>query len=319
LLFQNPLAPEHPDMSREKTTFAGDFKRFFVRGLAILLPSVLTLWILWQAYLFLDRQVAEPINRSIRAGILLVIPSRVSNSALPPWFVVKPEEVARFKQSLEKAGSFEAQRLLKKSDGDLTAEIRAQNFKAYWDLHWYFRFIGLFVAITLIYLAGRVLGGFIGRKLYRHLENFMTRIPVFKQVYPHVKQVVEMIFGEKQMAFKRVVLVEYPRKEIWTVGFVTSTGMKSIGALAGGRALTVFIPSTPTPFTGFTISVPESQAIDIPLTIDEALRFVLTGGVLVPGKQVHVAPNGVPLVPPRETDSPVGVTPSAAEPTDSRG
>lgn len=279
-------------MAREKTTFAGDFKRFFVRGLAILLPSILTLWILWQGYLFLDRQVAEPINRGIRAGILLVLPSRVPDRSLPPWFVVSGEEVSRFKVAMEKSGSLEAQRLLKLTDAELTAEIRAQNFKAYWDQHWYFRFIGLFVAVTLIYLAGRVLGGFIGRKLYRHVESFMTRIPVFKQVYPHVKQVVEMIFGEKQMAFKRVVLVEYPRRDIWSIGFVTSAGMKSIGEVTGGRVLTVFIPSTPTPFTGFTITVPESQAVDIPLSIDEALRFVLTGGVLVPGRQYTGAIDG---------------------------
>ncbi|MBC7773375.1 MAG: DUF502 domain-containing protein [Pyrinomonadaceae bacterium] len=287
----------HSHMAREKTTFAGDFKRFFVRGLAILLPSVLTLWILWQAYLFLDRQVAEPINRGIRAGILLVIPSTVPQAALPTWFVISPSEVERFRQTLAKAGSFEAQRLLKKSDAELTAEIRAQNFKTFWDNHWYFRFIGLVVAISLIYLAGRVLGGFLGRKLYRHIESFMTRIPVFKQVYPHVKQVVEMIFGEKQMAFKRVVLVEYPRKEIWTIGFVTSSGMKSIAEHTGGKTVTVFIPSTPTPFTGFTITVLESQAIDIPITIDEALRFVLTGGVLVPGKQSTGAIDG-PMVNP---------------------
>ncbi len=94
-----------------------------------------------------------------------------------------------------------------------------------------------------------------------------------------------MIFGESQIAFKKVVLVEYPRKEIWSIGFVTSSGMRSAAELAGEPAVTVFIPSTPTPFTGFTITVPRSQVIDVPLTVDEALRFVLTGGVLVPSKQ----------------------------------
>src|SRR5262249_33807274 len=113
---------------------------------------------------------------------------------------------------------------------------------------------------------------------------------VFKQVYPHVKQVVDMIFGEKQIAFKRVVLVEYPRKGIWSVGFVTSAGMRDVGEFAGERVLTVFIPSTPTPFTGFTITVKESEAMSAPITVDEALRFVLTGGVLVPTKQAgHAA------------------------------
>lgn len=273
-------------MPKERTTFSSDFRRFFVRGLGILLPSVLTLWIVWQAYLFLDRQVAEPINRGIRGGILWVIPRTVDEKNLPSWFVVGGDEVAQYKKSLESSSSLEARMMLQRDDAALRAEIRAQAFKRYWDEHWYFRFIGLFVAVILIYLAGRTLGGIIGRKIYRQLELFLTRIPVIKQVYPHVKQVVDMIFGEKQIAFKRVVLVEYPRQGIWSVGFVTSDGMKSVGDQAGESAITVFIPSTPTPFTGFTITVPKSQIVDVSMTVDEALRFVLTGGVLVPSKQM---------------------------------
>ncbi len=272
-------------MPRERTTFSADFRRFFVRGLGVLLPSVLTLWIVWQGYLFLDRQVAEPINRSIRAGVLWVMP-QVSEKRLPTWFVVDPDEVVQYKKSLEAAGTLESRVLLQKSDAELKSDIRAQAFKRHWDNHWYFRFIGLIVAVILIYLAGRILGGIIGRKMYRQFELFMTRIPIFKQVYPHVKQVVDMIFGEKQMAFKRVVLVEYPRKEIWSIGFVTSEGMKAICDASGESSITVFIPSTPTPFTGFTITVPRSGIVDMPITVDEALRFVLTGGVLVPNKQV---------------------------------
>jgi uncharacterized membrane protein len=274
-----------PQPKRPKATFGGDFKRFFVRGLAILLPSVLTLWIVWQAYLFLERQVAEPINRGLRQAILWVIPRTFEDKNLPSWFVVTDEQVHEFRGMLRVETTFDAQMRLQQSDAALKAELRAIKFKRFWDAHWYFRFIGLFVAITLIYLAGRVLGGFIGRSVYARLESLLTRIPVVKQVYPHVKQVVEMIFGEQQIAFKKVVLVEYPRKGIWTIGFVTSSGMRSVADAAGEAVLTVFIPSTPTPFTGFTITVSRSEALDLALTIDEALRFVLTGGVLVPAKQ----------------------------------
>ena len=270
---------------REKTSFGADFRRFFVPGLAILLPSVLTLWIVWQAYLFLERQVAEPINRGIRQGVLWVIPQTVSDRKLPDWFVVTDEEVQEYRALLRQQATPEAQVKYKRSDAFLREELQAITFKQYWDAHWYFRFIGLVVAITLIYLAGRMLGGFIGRTAYARLERLLTRIPVFKQVYPHVKQVVDLIFGEQQMAFKKVVMVEYPRKGIWTIGFVTSSGMRSVGDAAGEPAVTVFVPSTPPPFTGFTITVARSDAIDIGITVDEALRFVLTGGVLVPSKQ----------------------------------
>lgn len=289
-------------MSRQRTSFAADFKRFFLRGLAILLPSVLTLWIVWQAYMFLDRQVAEPINRSIRQGVLWVIPRTFEDNKLPAWFVVTDKQVAEFREAMGKP-TMETRALLQLSDSSLKAELRAIKFKQFWDAHWYFRFLGLIVAVTLIYLAGRVLGGFIGRRVYQKLEGLLTRIPIFKQVYPHVKQVVEMIFGEKQLAFKKVVLVEYPRKGIWTVGFVTSTGLRSAADSAGEAVLTVFIPSTPTPFTGFTITVKRSEAMDLPISIDEALRFVLTGGVLIPGRQ---------SMEPGDTMPPEGMTPPGA-------
>lgn len=289
-----PYDGRMPEPARtSKTTFGSDFRRFFVRGLAILLPSVLTLWIVWQAYLFLERQVAEPINRGIRQVILLVIPEVFSDSKLPAWFVVTDEQVKEFRGDLKMQGTMEARMLLEQSDATLKAELQASKFKRFWDAHWYFRFIGLFVAVTLIYLAGRTLGGFIGRSVYARLESLLKRIPVVKQVYPHVKQVVDMIFGEQQIAFKKVVLVEYPRKGIYTIGFVTSAGMRSVADAAGEPVLTVFIPSTPTPFTGFAITVPKSQTIDMALTIDEALRFVLTGGVLVPGKQSPEVPDTI--------------------------
>ena len=270
---------------RQKPTFAADFKRFFLRGLAILLPSVLTLWIVWQAYLFLDRQVAEPINSGIRRVVLWSVPQTFSDNKLPSWFVVTDQDVTKYRVLLQRHGTLEAQGLLELPDATLKEAYRAVKFKRFWDAHWYFRFIGLFVAVTLIYLAGRTLGGFIGRTVYSRLEKMLTRIPVIKQVYPHVKQLVEMIFGEKQMAFKKVVLVEYPRKGIWSIGFVTSSGMRSVANLSSEPAVTIFIPSTPTPFTGFTITVPRSEVFDFAITVDEALRFVLTGGVLVPGKQ----------------------------------
>ncbi len=170
-------------MPRQKKSFTADFKLFFIRGLAILLPSVLTLWIVWQAYLFVDRQVAEPINRGIRQAILWVIPRTFPDTKLPPWFGVPDEQVHQFRTSLEQQASPEARAKLKLSDASLRAELRATQFKQFWDSQWYFRFIGLLAAVTLIYLAGRVLGGFLGRRAYQSVERLLTKVPVIKQVY----------------------------------------------------------------------------------------------------------------------------------------
>ncbi|MEC9374613.1 MAG: DUF502 domain-containing protein [Planctomycetota bacterium] len=265
---------------RARKTFWGDFKKFFVRGLGILLPSVLTLWILVMAYQFVVRNVAEPINAGIRQVVIKAAPTVIGNDPLPEWFIVSEESIQRVRAERLRQG------LRPMGDAALRAQIRERNFREWWNDRFYLRAIGLVVAIVLIYLAGLLLGGFIGRRVYHRVERFFERVPVFKQVYPHVKQVVEFLFGEQQKAaFRRVVLVEYPRKGVWTVGLMTGASMRGIEDAADGRCITVFIPSSPTPFTGYTITVREEDAIDIPITIDEALRFVVTGGVLVPQSQ----------------------------------
>lgn len=262
----------------EPHTFMGDFRKFFGRGLAILLPSVLTLWILWQAAVFVFDKVARPINAGIRVVILEVTPRIVDERSLPAWFQVTPEEVMRYEQTL-------AQDALSPQDRSLSSvreEVRRLKFKRFWEDHWYLEATGLFVAMLLIYLAGLLLGNLLGRRLYARVERLIARIPGFKQVYPHVKQVVDLVMGERKMAFNRVVLVEYPRDGIWTIGLVTGNSLRSIRGVAGGEVLSVFIPTSPTPFTGFTINVLAKDAIDIPVSIDEAIRFVITAGVLVP-------------------------------------
>lgn len=274
-------------MPNSDRTFASDFKRFFGRGLAILLPSILTLWLLWYACAFVFNSVAVPINRGIRWGVVQAAPMFVGEKVdrQPSWYRVSDKERAEF------LGQVEGKPFRDDPVGEVTQEIRSQKFKAFWQARWYLSGTGLVVAILLIYLAGMLLGGLIGRKLYNRVEAWVSRLPGFKQVYPHVKQLVHLVMGDaggpggKAMAFKRVVLVEYPRKGIWTVGLVTSTSMKAVADEAGGGVLAVFIPSTPTPFTGFVINVPETDVVDIPVTVDEAIRFLLTGGVLIPEHQ----------------------------------
>ena len=267
-------------MSRlERRSFGADFRTFFVKGLAILLPSVLTLWIVVQLFLFVQTRVAEPINVGIRFGVIRLAPYILPPTRQPEWLVVSDE---RIQQLLAERPASERPI----SAGTLRKQIQQRNLKAFWDDYWYLRGIGLVVAIVLIYLAGRVLGGYIGRRVYGRVELFLARIPVFKQVYPHVKQVVEFLFGERdKLRFNRVVLVEYPRKGIWTVGLMTGDTMKAVETAAGGECITVFIPSSPTPFTGYTITVFRKDAIDLPISVEEALRFIITGGVLIPESQ----------------------------------
>ncbi|MHC5025356.1 MAG: DUF502 domain-containing protein [Planctomycetota bacterium] len=262
-------------MSEKPRTFGSDFKQFFLRGLVVLLPTVLTLWIVVKAYQFVDKSIAQPINTSARVVIA---------RATPFWGVLREE----FEPNDEQVAAEVLARGVNGSAGRETQirnELRRANIDQWWGDHWFMNFIGIVTAIVAVYIAGRLLGGFFGRRMYRKLENVITTLPIFKQVYPYVKQVVDFLFSDDQpIKFNRVVLVQYPREGIWSVGFLTGHTMRSIAHRAGA-SVTVFIPSSPTPFTGYTITVPRDEVLELSISVEEAIRFAVTGGVLIPDHQ----------------------------------
>lgn len=258
-------------------TFNSDFKRFFLRGLVILLPTVLTLWIVVKAYQFVDNSIAEPINQSIRLGITKAIPTwgPLQKKFEPKQETIDAEIQASISPGVEPLG-----------EAQVRARLRSENVQQWWDTHWYMDLIGFIVAVVGVYIAGVLLGGFFGRQIYRKIETVITTLPFFKQVYPYVKQIVDFLFSDdKPIEFSRVVVVEYPRKGIWSVGFQTGGPMKSVAEEAGD-SVTIFIPSSPTPFTGYTITVPRSEVRELPITVEEAIRFAVSAGVLVPDHQL---------------------------------
>lgn len=257
-------------------SFTSDFKRFFSRGLAILLPTAVTLWLLWQAFGFVYNTVAQPINKATRLTVIWVVPKVMDEQKLPEWFQVTEAEVAE-------ARATRAEVRESASDAAIRLTLRREYLRKFWGEHPYLNLTGLLIAIMLIYLAGVLLGNIVGKSIYTRVERLITRIPGFKQVYPHVKQVVDMIMGEQKMAFSKVVIVEYPRPGVWTVGFLTGNSIREIDTIAGHQVVSVFIPTSPTPFTGFTINLPKDKVFELSMSIEEALRFVITAGVLAPG------------------------------------
>ena len=259
-------------------TFSTDFKRFFIRGLAILLPSVLTLWILVQAYRFVDKSIAAPINTGLQT--LIINTARVWT---PLQDLTDPttEQVEKEIADLRTKGVKEPNR------ESIRDRLRGANIQRWWEDRWYMNLVGLVVAIVAVYIAGRLLGGFVGRRIHSRLEQLINSVPIVRQVYPYVKRVVDFLFSdEKNIKFNRVVVVEYPRKGVWSVGFMTGTTMKAIQAESGEDSVTVFIPSSPTPFTGYTITVPRRNVIELPISVEEAIMFTVSGGVLVPPDQL---------------------------------
>ncbi len=257
-------------MSDDARTFSADFRRFFASGLAVLLPTVLTLWIVVYAYQFVYRTIAEPINRGIRWCMHALSPHW---EPLREWFDPTPEEIDA---ALMSAGGKVPPR------SDVIISLRFANIQEWWAAHWYMNLIGLIVAIVAVYIAGRLLGGYLGRQVYRRMERLIVSVPILKQVYPSVKQVVDFFFAEdRTRKFNRVVLCEYPRKGVWVMAFATGPAFQKVVDMVG-ESVTVFIPSTPGTVTGYTAVIPRKDVIDLPISVDEAIRFAVSGGVLVP-------------------------------------
>lgn len=270
-------------------SFLGDFRRFFGRGLGILLPSIVTLWLLYQVFVFLFNNVAQPINYGIRSTILWSIDTFVDDpESQPQFFRTTPGGVSTRVDLLVEQGELTPEEV---SDNPALAQEKAreslqrEQLRRVWEKEYpLLQLSGLVLAIILIYLAGLLLGNYIGRRLYTRVERLISRVPGFKQVYPHVKQVVDLIFGDSPMkAFSEVVMVQYPREQLWSIGFVTGEGYGEIrDAMDGEDVVSIFVPTSPTPMTGFVINARRSEIRSLDMTVDQALRFVITAGVLTP-------------------------------------
>ncbi|MFA5863885.1 MAG: DUF502 domain-containing protein [Phycisphaerae bacterium] len=149
---------------------------------------------------------------------------------------------------------------------------------------WVMVLVGFVLALFLVTFLGLFLASFIGRTLWQTLESTIIRIPIVKQIYPYVKQVTDYVFGQKKLDFSRVVAVQYPRLGVWSLGFVTGPAISSFQEMdsEGREYVTVFIPTSPTPFTGFVITALKQDVLDLPLTIDQVFRFLISGGVVSP-------------------------------------
>jgi len=138
--------------------------------------------------------------------------------------------------------------------------------------------VGFFLTLLLLYVLGVIATNVFGKALLRWFEALMLRTPVIKNVYATTKQAVESLSLTKKQKFKKVVLIEYPRKGIYAVGFVTGETVSPEGI----KLLNVLISAPPNPATGVIVYVPEEDAVETNLTIEEAVKIVVSGGLLTP-------------------------------------
>ncbi len=143
---------------------------------------------------------------------------------------------------------------------------------------------GVLLTLAILLVVGAAASNFFGRKLVALGDSIVHRIPVVRSIYSSVKQVSDTLFSESGNAFRTAVLVQWPRADVWTIGFVTGTpGGDVSNYLTDGEFVSVYVPTTPNPTGGYFVMLRKSDCIELKMSVDDALKYVVSMGVVVPG------------------------------------
>ncbi|MEM6691463.1 MAG: DUF502 domain-containing protein [Planctomycetota bacterium] len=289
---------------RAKKRGTDGFRRGVLRGLGIVLPPLLTIVVLIWAWNTIETYVLTPLESGVRHAIVWQIEDTLSEIPKP---AIELEEGLPKTEGFTYAGvtyvpAPNGSRYFPEYVKSLV-DSRADYFgafapapttaSAYWHRYaelqymprWAVVPIFLLAFATVLYFLGRLFTFGLGRYFVTGFDRTILRIPIVNKVYGGVKQVTDFAFSEREIEFNRVVAIEYPRKGIWSLGFVTGNSMAEITEATGEPMLSVLMPTSPMPMTGFTVTIRRSEAIDLDLTIDEAIQFIVSCGVVVPPGQ----------------------------------
>ena len=142
--------------------------------------------------------------------------------------------------------------------------------------------LGLIILFIVLTIIGAVTAGFFGKLWLRFTERFLNRMPVVRNVYSAVKQILETVLAQQSNAFREAVLVEYPRRGIWAVAFITGRTEGEVQNVTEEECLNIFIPTTPNPTSGFLLFVPKKDLISLNMSTEEAIKMVISGGIITP-------------------------------------
>jgi uncharacterized membrane protein len=156
--------------------------------------------------------------------------------------------------------------------------------------------LGVLLSVLLVLGTGAIAANYVGNRIVVWTEALLARIPLVRTVYGGIKKLVETIFSEKSVSFRTPILIEYPRKGIWSVAFVTGSPIGEVQEKTADHVLTCFVPTTPNPTSGFIVLVPEKDIIRLDMSVEDAMRLVISLGVVTP--ESLPKKNGEPVIPP---------------------
>ncbi len=146
--------------------------------------------------------------------------------------------------------------------------------------------LGIIVTVILIFICGLIVRSYFGKALVKIGENFVDRIPVVRSIYQAVKQVAESMLTDRNRSFKKAVLIEFPRRGLYSVGFVTGSPNGEIKEKVGaGEHTSVFVPTTPNPTSGFFMIVPRDELIFLEMSVEEAFTLIISAGIVIPSER----------------------------------
>lgn len=164
--------------------------------------------------------------------------------------------------------------------------------------------LGLVILIVVLTMIGAFTAGFVGRMALRFSESLLARMPVIRSIYGAVKQIFETVLATQSTAFRQVVLVEYPRRGIWAIGFVSGVTRGEVQNLTEDEVINVFLPTTPNPTSGFLLFVPRRDLVVLNMSVEDGIKMVVSGGIVTPPDPRPREETKVPLVRSNELEPP---------------
>jgi uncharacterized membrane protein len=145
--------------------------------------------------------------------------------------------------------------------------------------------LGVVLAVLLVLTTGMIVANLLGKRLILAWESLLARIPLVRTLYAGVKQIMEAVLATDAKSFRKVLLVEYPRKGLWSLALLTSDNLGEVQAKTGSDVVSVFVPTTPNPTSGFVIMVPKKDVIELDMAVEDGLKMIISMGVVVPDWQ----------------------------------
>ncbi|MEL6551285.1 MAG: DUF502 domain-containing protein [Pseudomonadota bacterium] len=243
---------EDPKKKRRAGWISG-MRTNFLTGLVVIAPIGLTIWLIWTVVGWIDGFVLPLIPNGWTPDILL-------RQLLGPWV-----------------------RELLGIEGPIDPEFAPTSIRG----------VGVIIFLVFTMVVGWIAKGFIGRSLLRWAEQLVESIPVVRSIYGGVKQIAETVFNQTDTSFDKACLIEYPRRDIWAIGFISTDAKGEIAKnnQAGSPLVSVFVPTTPNPTSGFLLFFPKEDIIELDMSVEDAAKLVISAGLVYPNGK-----NGVDVI-----------------------